>query len=223
MFNVVLGGAAGGALVAFFGWLLRESIKASLQRDVTAHAEYLKHDLQREMLKAQLSTTQVHSVYPRLMEKLRRAEGAVGGPMGLQFKPTYDDHDLDDFTAILTRLTLPGGERQRILGLLEHSRREGIQELQKVERRVELWRGRASVGKARNFAVLKSLYLSEQVKKVTWDALAKLNHVWIDCDPNAGPDYVGARASLEEAEKLLAELEAIMRDELRPQARVSGA
>ena len=121
MLNLILTGAAGGALVAFFGWLLRESIKAALQRDVTAHDEYLKYDLQREMLKAQLSTTQVHSVYPRLMEKLRRAEGAVGGPMGLQSKPSYDDYDLDDFTEVMKRLKLPGGERRRLLDLLEHN------------------------------------------------------------------------------------------------------
>src|SRR5437588_534089 len=64
----------------FEKWLDRrlESHKAELGR----LSEHLKHDLQREMLKAELATSKMHEVYSHLWELIIRAHGAVAGLVG---------------------------------------------------------------------------------------------------------------------------------------------
>src|SRR5438128_7791731 len=116
----VLGGAtavAVGILVTLrlFGvkwfekWLDRrlESHKASLGR----LSEQLKHDLQREMLKAELATSTMHEVYGKLWVRVVRAHGAVAGLVGGRFAPSYEGYDAEDFTKVLADAQLPHGEQ----------------------------------------------------------------------------------------------------------------
>jgi hypothetical protein len=220
MIDQLLAGVAGGGVVAFFGWLLRESLKAWLQRELTSEAEHLKHDLQREMLKAQLSTTRLHAIYPLMFEKLRRAEGAVGGLIGLQFAPSYDEYDRADFERLLDDLSLPGGEKSRILQELDHDRRSGIAELNKTKRRVDLQRAQRRLFRAKNFIILKSLYASEPIKNAALGVCNDLWGAWVDIDVGTDANdfkfIKNAQEELESAGKALLALETMMRRELHP-------
>ena len=223
MIEQVLSGALGGGVVAFFGWLLRESIKASLQRELTSQAEHLKHDLQREMLKAQLSTTKVHAIYPVMFEKLRRAEGAVGGMTGLTFAPTFEAFDHADFERVLDGLKLPSGEKSRLLQELDQHRQTGIDELNKTMRRVDLQRARERLFRTRNFIILKSLYVSEPVKNAALEVWKVLWDAWVDLETGTDSKdfkfFKNAQKELESANTLLLALEAKMRDELHPSGK----
>ena len=86
----------------FDKWLDRklETHKASLG----ALTEHLKHDLQREMLKAELATSTMHEVYGKLWVRVVRAHGAVAGLVGGRFAPSYDDYDAEDFAQLLRGL-----------------------------------------------------------------------------------------------------------------------
>jgi hypothetical protein len=225
MINTLLSGLAGGSLVAFFAFLLRESIKAALTRSLTVQAELLKYELQREMLKAQLSTTQSHALYPRLLAKLHRANGVLAGHYGLRFSPSYEDHSQKDFERIVSELNLPGNERDRILGMLNTDRRSGVNELEKVMRREELQRARRLIIQARNFAILKSVFLSNPVKDLAIEITKTLWSAWVDIDVNSMPGVEGsdrekffksAQEGLKRATEQLEEIEKAMRDELHP-------
>jgi hypothetical protein len=229
--RTLLAGVAGGGLVAFFAWLLRESIKAALQRDLTAQAERLKYELQREMLKAQLSTEQLHLIYPKLAGKLRRAEGAVGDLQGIRFAPSYEGYDVSDFEAVLKDLRLPGAERARLLAALERDRGQGVRELEKTVRRVEKEKARVVVNTAQNFIILKALYLSSAVKEGSFAATKTLWDAWVDLDISAqaagaeGAEYfTRARQELASAAEQIKAVENLMQQELQPReaSRLSG-
>src|SRR5207302_2899763 len=142
--------AVGGAAFAVLKWSAEkwlerrlQSSKARLDERVESHkaelvrlGDQLRHGLEREMLKAQLATSKAHEVYPRLYEKIARAQGAVAGFVGFEFAPSYQDYDADDFTQVLEAAKLPRGERTRIFEAIQADRRRGVEELQRVMRRV---------------------------------------------------------------------------------------
>jgi hypothetical protein len=175
------------------------------------------------MLKAELSTTGLHQVYPLLFERLRRAEGAVAGLMGLQYAPTFEEYDVADFERHLKNLKLPGGERTRLMRELEQDRPTGIKELNMTARRVDLQRARGRLFRTRNYLVLKSLYLSDPVKSAALEAWDTLWGVWVDLDVGSeakDPSFFKtARVNLEAAATRLLALEGMMRSELQPSRR----
>lgn len=219
--RLLLPGATGGGIVAWVIWRNRERFKASLQRDLTAEAEQLKHGLQREMLKAQLSTTQHHVVYPRLFERLRRAEGAVAGLTGLTFEASYEGYDHNDFERVLDDLKLPSGERARLAAALERNPRSGADELRATTRRVKLERARQRLFRTKNYIILKSLFLTDPVKKAALDAWGVLWHAWVDLETafesKDGKLQLQANRELEVVGNRLQALEALMRAELNPE------
>jgi hypothetical protein len=88
---------------------------ASQKSALDRQAEQLRHDLQRDMVMAQLSANQLHVVYPRLFDKIQRAHGAIAGLMGARRAPSYEGYTREDVEATLTPMRVPGEDRQRVL------------------------------------------------------------------------------------------------------------
>jgi hypothetical protein len=199
-------------------WLERrfESHKAELVR----LTEQLKHGLEKEMLKAQLSTSKVHEVYPKLYEKLSRAHGAVAQLVGLSWEPTYEDYNDEDFSQLLIRARLPHGQREQLLTAIGKDRGRGIDELKRVMRRIRVQSARREVINAKNFRVLKALYLSKEVKSLATEIDSTLWSTWVDIEtgyespPSGTP--ISVIPKLSELDEKLQRLDEVMRQELQP-------
>jgi hypothetical protein len=215
----------GGKLV-LEKWLQRreERQKAERQTELESHkaelvrlTEQLKHSLEREMLKAQLSTSKVHEVYPRLYARIVRAHGAVAGLLG-GYEQTYQDYDLDDFDELLREKRLPRGERERLLERIKAGREDGIKELRRVLRRVRIHNARTQIGKAFNYHALKALYLSQPVGALALKILEAENRCWAsmqnewEAGLNSSNIVEDLQGALEKAEQL----QLLMQKELQP-------
>jgi len=211
-------------------WLRKrdESQKAERQAELESHkaelvrlTEQLKHGLEREMLKAQLSTSKVHQIYPILYERILRAHSAVADLTGGRMEPTYEDYSTQDFIELLERRhLLPQGERALLLKNIATDREKGIQKLRHVLRRVEIQHARGLLIKASNYRVVKGLYLSEPVGALAYQILNAVND-WLSAI-NVEFRKPGARLtgkSPSEMEKLsdkIEELRQLMSKELQP-------
>lgn len=204
-------------------WLERrfESHKAELGR----LTEQLKHGLEREMLKAELSTSKAHQVYRSLYEKIVRAHGAVSGLVGLGFASSYEGCDAEDFKRVLERAKLSHGESERILRAIETERRTGVEELQRALRQAGFHNAQIQVLKAKNYQILKALDLSPSVQSAAGEITTVLWNAWVDThtaqmpgNPEAGRMMKDARNALRELESKskLKQLEQLMRKELQP-------
>jgi hypothetical protein len=208
--------------VLFFA--LRESIKTALKREVDTYATLLKFDLQREALKAELNTKTVHIVYPRLMEKLRRAEVALRSAVELT-ETDSSGFDEKDYSRLLEELQVPGGERKRLLDLFNENPEVGKAAISAAECNY-LSRRAASLAKnAQDFAVSRALYLSKAVRTRALSAAQKMAGAsfFSPRDENnfSKDGYEAASALLKLIEGNLEELEEQMISEL--EARSSGA
>lgn len=193
-----------------------EAFKGALATEAERH----RHELQRETMKAQLSANQLNVIYPQLFAKLRRADGAIGGLVGLRYGPSYDGYSRDDIVETLESMKLPGEYRDRVLSHFDRVRDEGIRELKRVSRDVESERARVTHTRARNYLILKSLFVSPEVKKLGHGILKDLWKAWTLVQAGAAPrtrgtDYDKIGTALDSATKQLDELEELMGRELR--------
>jgi len=226
----VLGGATGAALIVlgWFKWFgdkwfdsRLESQKASLGR----LTEQLKHDLQREMLKAELATSKMHEVYGHLWELVVRAHGAVGSLVGLSFGPSYEDYETEDFAKVLADAPLTRGQRTQITEAIASDRRAGIKELEKALRDAQLHKARVQVFEASNYAALKSPFLSPAVREKTKAATSAIWSVWVEIHMNTlpgNPDRKSPVPALKEADAKVTDLEVQISSELHPGGKHVG-
>lgn len=198
-----------------------ESHKAELAR----HSEQLKHDLQREMLKAELATGKMHEVYAQLWELIVRAHGTVAGLVGGRFAPSYDNYDAEDFAKLLADTHLPHGEQARLLQAIERNRKTGQQEVERVFRRVEIDEARRQVFEAKNYAALKSPFLSPAVRERTAAFTKAIWSAWVDIHVGSMPGNPNSQnplPALNEADEKLTELEVQISKELHPGGQHPG-
>lgn len=218
-----------GLAVAAATWFAQKLIENGLatkleafKGDLGRETERLRHDLQREMLKAQLSTGALHLVYPRLFDKLRRAHGAIAGLMGTRFTGTFEGYDRADIESTLSELRIPGEMRRRVLESFDRDRDEGVRRLKALGRRREVADARAVYVKAQNYFVLKSLFASKEVKDQVKVALDHLWKAWVEVDVGgmpgnpSGVNYEKHDLSVAAATQALNLLETTMRKELEP-------
>jgi len=232
LFGWILGSAAALSVLGYGGkrgldWYLQrreERQKAERQTELESHkaelvrlTEQLKHGLEREMLKAQLSTSKVHEVYPRLYARIVRAHGAVAGLMG-GYEQTYQDYDLDDFDELLREKRLPHGEREALLRRIKADREDGIEELRRVLRRVRIHSARTQLSKAFNYHALKALYLSQPVGALALKILETENRCWASMQTawEAGLNSSNIIENLQDALQKVDQLQLLMQKELQP-------
>jgi hypothetical protein len=175
------------------------------------------------MLKAQLSTSKVHEVYPSLYGRILRAHGAVSDLIGGRLEQTYQDYDRDDFDELLRRKCLPNSERERLLDAIGADREKGIRELHYALRRVQIHNARTEIMKASNFRILKGLYLSRPVQALTSQILTSVSTSWAEIQTEFEIEKRGRVASqgnpfekLQEVLGKVDQLQQLMQKELEP-------
>jgi hypothetical protein len=227
---------------AFFSWLFKESLgrllQRSLEKDVERYKselsaqsaqqlEHLRHEMQKQMLRAQLATTKTHEVYSNLYKKLREVEGRVAGLLGVRFSTDLSTHSSEQIAAYLERLRIPGDERDEVVALYQTDRRTAIEKLDKLARRVEEIEARSAHNDATRYLVEEGIFVSKPVRDLAQKVLTELWSAWVANDM-MGRDVVldrwleGFRKSTEAAKADLETLENLMRDDLLP-ASVSRA
>lgn len=224
---VSFGGGAGA--VGFVVWAIRRLVDHRLDAKMAIHksdlerqADLLRHELQREMVKVELSANRLHVVYPRLFDKLQRAHGAIAGLLGARFAESYEGYDRTDIEGTIARLRVPGELRDKVLQKFDRDRAYGIAELKALERRVEIQRAHNTFNRAKNYLIVKSLYASREVKDATLGVLEKLWKAWVEVQVGEMPGNPGGTrfdhfsASVDSAGEQLNQLEELMRSELTP-------
>lgn len=224
---VSFGGSAGA--VGFVVWAIRRLVDHRLDAKMAIHrsdlerqADLLRHELQREMVKVELSANRLHVVYPRLFDKLQRAHGAIAGLFGARFAESYDGYDRADIENTIARLNVPRAFRDKVLVVFDRDRADGIAELKSLERRVEIQRAHNSFNRAKNYLIVKSLYASREVKDAAFGVLNELWKAWVEVQVGEMPGNPGGTrfdqfsAAVDSAVKQLNQLEELMRRELQP-------
>ena len=204
------------AFVGLLFFALREALKASLKRDVDRYVELLKHDLQREALKAELTTKQNHFIYPRLMRKLRRAQGAFGELIG-SFGPGWQGLDDEELAALLQKMRVPGKQRKALLEKLRNGDPSATPELEKVIWNHKISRAYQLAVQAKNYTILNALFLSEPVHSAALAIANKMAVSAFGTFHNMNPTDLDKTKTAAETELPL--LEEQMRADLRPQTK----
>lgn len=215
--------------VAAIAWMVRRYIDSRLETKLAAYksgldrqADLVRHELQREMVQVQLSANQVHGIYPRLFAKLQRTDGAITSLLGARFAASYEGYDRADIEATVVGLKLPGEMRDRLLRVFDADRDEGIAELKRLVRRVEILDARRVFTRAKNYLFLKSLYISPEVKTGAQRMLDAAWKAWVDVDVGempgnaAGTDVESFNRQVGILRNELDALEELMRRELKP-------
>jgi len=212
-------GASAG-LVILCAWLFRESLLRLLDRSMHERlqeqkaelerlSEYLKHSLQREMLRAQLSTTKVHEVYPQLYEHVAAAIGAAFGAI-FGSAPSFAEFSRADLDDYLRKQNVVSGMREELLKQFDSSKHAGIREIQKYLRMLETQGRRNRVQEARNYFAIKSLYLTDAVRDQADRTLRLAEHFLIDIEAEIVPE------KMPPFEEELVKLRDLMRSEIFP-------
>lgn len=238
---VSLGGS--GAAAALFSWLFQQSYgkaldrameryKSELQRqtqqqveqvksELNARNDVIRHELQKQMLRAQLSTTKTHDVYSQLIKLVRHAEGAVGALWGMRRAPTFEKFNADDIQKELQAAKTPGDEEGEILEHFTTDRTGAIARLKEVLRRKEMNDALGSLTGLKNHIVLEGIFMTRRVRELSFKVAKELHGAFVavevgTLDRTSGRYYEDYQRHLEQATKDIETLEELMRADLFP-------
>lgn len=216
--------ATTGVIGGLFIWLFKESLKTSLKLDMEARLNTQRADLERvrdafqfqvqqAMLSIQIQTEKTHEIYPELYEKLRVAEGAIGSLLGLRESPTWEEYSVDDLKSLMERRGVVSGQIERIAQAINQNRRDGLKEMNEYLRMIELNEAKGKHHEAKNYVVLKNLYMTDEIAE---ECFTICKHLWAAI-VDANPEYVqydSFKKNMAEVEKLMTSVKVKMRSEL---------
>jgi hypothetical protein len=195
-----------------------------LRAELSARNEAMRHELQKQFLRAELATTKAQEVYPELMGRVLRAEGAIGALWGSRWVPDFKTYSTEQLTQLLKEARPAGEEEKEILDILEHSKKEGIKRIEKVLRRREVEEAKRLHVEASNYLLLQRLFINKRVRELTDEVLRTLWSAWTNVHMGEiargeGQWHAQYQTALDAAAKKIGELEEAMRADLLP-ARV---
>ena len=175
-------------------WIFKESIRTSLRLEMETRLNAQKSELdrmrdafqfqvQQAMLSIQIKTERTHEIYPELWEKLRMAEGGTSRMLGLRESPTYGDFSIEDFKAMLVERKVIPGHIEKLLSAIQSDRNSGIAKLRDFLRFVEWNEAKLQHQEAKNFIVLKQLYMTDEIADMSFKIC---EHIWfaiVDANP----------------------------------------
>jgi hypothetical protein len=223
--NFVIWSLTQAAVGLGFVWLFKEAIRAAMlksaQKDLERQkhelsrlSETLKFQLQREMIKAELSTAKIHEIYPHLAELLRLAEGAVARFFGIMRSPDFKNLSNEEIDFHLEQSGFPLATRTKLIETITKDRERGLKTIDQVFSTHEIIDARRRVIDARNYTITKSLYISPTIRQHALDITTSLHNLTVDLELKIVPKEF--RAQLESVSTILNEVEEKMRDELNP-------
>jgi hypothetical protein len=192
-----------------------------LRAELSARNEAIRHEMQKQFLRAQLATTKTHEVYAKLIELVVHAEGAIRGLWGA-WATDYTTYSIEQLEQVLKGARPGGEEEEKILAILNESKREGIKRIEKVLRRRELQDARRQHTEAKNHLILNGIFVTKRVRELADDVLRELWSAWTYVHmatdaPGSGPWHEKYDTAIEAAAKKIGELEEAMQADLLPE------
>jgi hypothetical protein len=195
-----------------------ESKKAEFQKELEewkseleSQKERLKHDLSKDALKTKLITEKTHTVYTKLFELLRIAEGNTGKLTGLRIIPDWKYKSDDEIRNILKDRGASDSEIQIAINGIDRSDSfNGYKSVQDAYLHIDTFDSMKGVIEARNFAIINELYLSSDVGKIVFDLTNMMNGVRINIQ-YAKEDSSLYRKAHEESELVRPKMQELMK------------
>ena len=129
------------------------------------HGDKIRHDLQRDMLQAQITTDQKHKIYADLYSLLMHAEGSVSMLMGLRSVLTYEEFSIEEFEKHLQSEGVMTEKRNEIVIAFRERKSKGVNLWRKYKRMMEMHAAQAKIAEAKNYWIVNELYISDKVSK----------------------------------------------------------
>ena len=178
--------------------------------------------MQKQYLRAQLATAKTHEVYAKLVELIRRAEGAVGGLWGGRWATNYSTYSVEELEQVVKEARPGGEEVEKILAIVRVDKKKGIKRIEEVLRRREMEEARRLCTEAKNYLVLNGIFVTVRVREIAYEVLRLLFSAWSDVQvateaPGSGSWQKKYNEAVESAAKRLDDLESAMRADLLPE------
>lgn len=196
-----------------------EKYKSELSKE----REIIKHDLNKEALKAQYLSSGIQEIYPELYKKLLLAEGPISGLVGLRYLPDWKEWDEKQVDTFLREKEIAEIERKRIVELFRTGAQNRATEIQSVLDLISLRKIESDIREAKNYYLLKSLFISDEVKDDINNVFNELWSAWADLETwfcygkdTSGIKLMDIKTTIKKIPLLIEELERSMRKELFP-------
>jgi hypothetical protein len=209
-----------------FAGLIEKEIGRDLEKykhELEIKSEILKHDLIKEGNKASYQASNIQSVYPELNRLLLTPEGFLGNLIGVRETPDWNQMEPIKIKAYLSDLKINAKDISRILDLFQNNAPERSSETQALVDLNELWTTRSQIREAKNFFLLKKLFISPEIQDCAEKIFTKLWSVWCDLETflrfgrqNSGINMSDVRKEHQDLVDLLDTLEVLMQKELFP-------
>jgi hypothetical protein len=188
----------------------------SFKHELDIKNENIKNEMLKEAQKISFLINSKQVLYPEFYEKIKKAEGSVGGLHGLTYALTFEDYIEEDFKIYIQNMNITHGNKKRLLDSILLDRSNGVKLLKDSVELENILNAKNLLTEARNFLVLKKLYCSELVSENMFEIFKILNSIIIDIEQGKEVRVSHRQISDQQkrAEEILNEIEAIMKKEL---------
>jgi hypothetical protein len=211
-----------GLLTVYFKERIKAGIAAQVQKEVNSHkqqldtlTEYIKHDIQKNTIKAQLHTTNLHATYPELYKKLIIAHGAIAGLNNFSWVTNYKEYSPEDIIELLKDRNVLRSTTEDIIETFRHNPDEGDKKLKKLMTDLKISDAQKAHQDMKNYWLINELYLDDRISKAIDGFNKDLAKVWASA---ISPREPGRR--IEQAEErlqsALAEIKKLIQQQLEP-------
>lgn len=192
--NSIIGGATGGSsvtlmlVVLIYGFRksLSTLLNKALLKDVAKYqqaleekTEYLKHDLQKDILNAQITTSQRHEIYAEMHKRLVIAMDLLISlnKSGLKIVQDYSKESIDVIEEILDSIKCPQSEKEKVLTEFERDSSSGNTLVQESLYSHRKRTAEKEIQAAINHYRVNELYMTEPVADKVNEALKTLKRL----------------------------------------------
>jgi hypothetical protein len=194
---------------------------ADYNQALSQQSDFLKHDLQKEILSAQIAIQSRHKIYAELYKFLHIAHGTFSSLYGYSASTDYEYYNESDFSSRLQEIGCPSGKKSELLNALKLNSATGIKKFKEYLRHNEEFTSTQKLTEASNFLLINSLYISRVIEEKARGViipLKRLSTKTLTDDPAINPTSLNC-----EAETKLRELRTMMAEELNGENIKEGA
>ncbi|EPX61868.1 hypothetical protein D187_010487 [Cystobacter fuscus DSM 2262] len=149
-----------------------------LRAELSARNEAIRHEMQKQFLRAQLATSKTHEVYAKLIELVLHTEGAIGGLWGARLVTDYSTYSIEQLEQVLKEARPGGEEQEEILAILKEEKRAGLKRIKEVLRRRELEEAKRQHTEAKNHLIHNRIFVTKRVRELADEVLRQLGSAW---------------------------------------------
>ena len=147
-------------------------LKYIFQKNIDAHVENLKHDLQKEAFNAEMIITERHKIYSELTEYILKAEGLVqdyyDSYFGASYRRTYEEYNDVDFKNHFKELKVTNKLQSQFFQLYNDDPAKAIKWWRGIEDTLNGNYARQAIDNAKNFYLIKKIYLTVPMDEKAW-------------------------------------------------------